>query len=144
MRPTTLVLIGIVLCTTSGCFLRKKSELPAPAKKQIVLHGIVDFNKATIRPESMALLEEAAARLKEHGNLGVVIEGHSDSTGSVQYNQQLSLRRAETVRDSLVELGVDRGRIVTVGKGASEPIASNETPEGRAKNRRVVLVVYQP
>jgi outer membrane protein OmpA-like peptidoglycan-associated protein len=121
-----------------------KRSAPAPTKEQIVLHGVVDFNKADIRADSMGLLEEAAAKLKEQGNLGVVVEGHSDAKGGLKYNQRLSLQRAEAVRDYLVRLGVSRDRIVVIGKGASEPIATNDTPEGRAQNRRVVLVVYQP
>ena len=120
-----------------------KRPVLAPTKEQIVLHGIVDFNKANIRSDSIALIEEAAAKLKEDGNLGVVVEGHSDSKGSPEYNQKLSLRRAEAVRDYLVRLGVDRGRIVVIGKGAGEPIATSATREGRMQNRRVVLVVYK-
>ena len=143
MRTTPLLLIAVLLGATSGCALWKKSA-PAPTKEQIVLHEVVDFNKSTIRPGSMALIEEAATMLNTHGNLGVVVEGHSDSKGTLQYNQKLSLRRAMAVRDQLVKLGVDQGRIVVIGKGASEPIATNETREGRAQNRRVVLVIYQP
>jgi outer membrane protein OmpA-like peptidoglycan-associated protein len=92
----------------------------------------------------MPLIEAAAAKLNQYGNLGVVVEGHSDATGTLEYNQELSLRRAEAVRDALVRLGVDRGRIVVIGQGSSQPVASNDTPEGRAHNRRVVLLVYQP
>jgi outer membrane protein OmpA-like peptidoglycan-associated protein len=143
MRTAALLLIGVMLCATSGCGLGRRSAA-APTKDKIVLHGIVDFDKSTIRPDSVAVIEEAAAKLKEYGNLGVVVEGHSDSKGSTKHNQKLSLRRAEAVRDYLVKLGVAGGRIVVIGQGASEPIASNETREGRAQNRRVVLLVYQP
>jgi outer membrane protein OmpA-like peptidoglycan-associated protein len=143
MRPAASLLIGVMLCASSSCALWKRSA-PTPTKEKIVLHGIVDFNKSTIRPGSIAVIEEAAAKLKQYGNLGVVVEGHSDSKGSMQYNQKLSLRRAATVRDYLVQLGVARDRIVVIGQGASEPVATNETPEGRAQNRRVVLIVYQP
>jgi OOP family OmpA-OmpF porin len=142
MRTVIVSMIGFMLCTTSGCSLWKR-PVPAPTKEQIVLHGIVDFNEATIRSDSVALIEEAAAKLKEDGNLGVVVEGHTDSQGSLKHNQKLSLRRAEAVTDYLVQLGIDRGRIVTIGKGSSEPIATNATPEGRRQNRRVVLVVYK-
>ncbi len=143
MRRAALLLTGVVLCAGSGCFWRKPS-VPAPSKEQIVLHGIVDFDKADIRPASIPLLQDAATKLNQYGNLGVVVEGHSDSRGTLEHNRKLSLRRAEAVRDYLVRLGVDRGRIVVVGKGASEPVASNDTPQGRAQNRRVVLIVYQP
>lgn len=143
MRPAAIALIGIALCATSGCSLWPRSE-PAPAKEKIVLHGLIAFDEATIRPGSEPLLAEAAARLNEYGNLGVIVEGHSDSLGDPEYNQKLSVRRAEAARDYLARLGVDPRRIVVIGKGASEPIASNATREGRARNRRVVLVVYQP
>lgn len=142
MRTVVVSMIGVMLCATSGCSLSKRPLL-APTKEQIVLHGIVDFNESSIRSDSIALIEEAAAKLKEYGNLGVVVEGHSDSQGSPKYNQKLSLRRAEAVTDYLVRLGIDRGRIVTIGKGSGEPVATNATPEGRMKNRRVVLVVYK-
>jgi OOP family OmpA-OmpF porin len=144
MRTTAIALIGIVVCTTSGCFLWKKSEAPVPTKQQFVLHGIIDFNKSKIRPDSMVVIQEAAAKLNEQGNLAVLVEGHSDAKGSPEYNQRLSVRRAESVRDALVQLGIAKGRIVVVGKGSSEPIASSATREGRARNRRVVLVVYEP
>lgn len=143
MRTTAIVLIGIVVCTSSGCFLWKKTE-PVPTKQQLVLHGIIDFNKSKIRPDSMVVIQEAAARLNQQGNLAVLVEGHSDAKGSPEYNQALSVRRAESVRKALVQLGVAQGRIVVVGKGSSEPIASSATREGRARNRRVVLVVYTP
>jgi OOP family OmpA-OmpF porin len=134
-----------MLCFTTGCSLSKQpAPAPSPTKSQIVLHGIVDFAKAKIRPDSIPIIEEAAAKLKAQGNLGVVVEGHSDSRGSLEHNRKLSLQRAEAVRDQLVQFGVDRGRIVVVGQGASQPIATNDTREGRAQNRRVVIVVYQP
>jgi len=136
-------LVVFWLAAASGCAWRKPS-LPAPRKEQIVLHGIVDFNKATIRPGSEELIEEAVAMLNEHGSLAVVIEGHCDAKGSLERNRKLSLQRAQAVCDYMVNRGIDRGRIVVIGKGASEPIASNDTREGRAQNRRVVLVVYEP
>lgn len=142
MRTVVVSMIGIMLCATSGCSLWKR-PVPAPTKEQIVLHGIVDFNESNIRSDSIALIEEAAAKLKKDGNLGVVVEGHSDSKGSLKYNQKLSLRRAEAVRDYLVRLGVARGRIVVIGKGSGEPVATSATPEGRMQNRRVVLVIYK-
>jgi OOP family OmpA-OmpF porin len=142
MRTVVVSMIGVMLCATSGCSLWKRPE-PAPTKDQIVLHGIVDFDESNIRSESIALIEEAAAKLKEYGNLGVVIEGHTDSQGSLEYNQKLSLRRAQAVSDYLVRLGIDRRRMVVIGKGSAEPIATNATPEGRMKNRRVVIVVYK-
>jgi len=142
MRTRALSLIGIVLTLTSGCFLWK-GKVPEPTKQRIRLHGVVDFDKSTVRADSVPLLEEVAAMLKEHGDLRIVVEGHSDSKGDEAYNQKLSLRRAWAVHDYLVHLGVASDRILVVGKGATVPIATNATKEGRAQNRRVELVVYQ-
>jgi len=72
------------------------------------------------------------------------VEGHTDSMGSVEHNRKLSLERAESVKRQLVKFGVDTGRIVVIGKGAIDPIDTNDTPEGRARNRRVEIIVYQP
>lgn len=143
MRTTALSLIGIVLLVTCGCSWRKHSP-PELAKREIVLNRIVDFDKAEVRPEAIPMVEEAAAMLKSHGNLGVVVEGHTDSMGSVEHNRKLSLQRAESVKRELVKFGVDERRIVVVGKGAIQPVDTNDTIEGRARNRRVVIVIYQP
>jgi len=79
--------------------------------------------------------------LKEYDKTLIDIAGHTDSTGSEQYNQQLSERRANTVAQYLRSKGVLDTRIATVGYGESRPIASNDTPEGRALNRRVELTL---
>src|SRR5262249_23047689 len=143
MRPTAVVLFAVLIGAASGCSSKKPPVLPAPPTERIVLHGVVDFDKSKIRPDSLGLLDEAAARLKENVNLRVIVEGHSDSKGDEAYNRKLSLRRATTVRDYLVRQGVAGDRVLVVGKGSREPIASNATRAGRAQNRRVVLVVYQ-
>jgi OOP family OmpA-OmpF porin len=138
-----LSLIGIVFLVTCGCSWRKHSP-PEPAKKEIVLNRIVDFDKAEVRPDAMPIIEEAAAMLNAHGNLGAVVEGHTDSIGSMEHNRKLSLQRAESVKRQLVKFGVDERRIAVIGKGAIQPIDTNDTAEGRARNRRVVIVIYQP
>ena len=138
-----LPLIGFVLLFTSGCSWRKDAP-PDLAKKEIVLNRIVDFDQAEVRPEAMPIIEEAAAMLNAQGNLGVVVEGHTDSTGSMEHNRKLSLQRAESVKRHLVDFGVAENRIVVVGMGAIQPIDTNDTVEGRARNRRVVIVIYQP
>ena len=140
MRTALVGLAAILLCFTTSCAWRKPV---APIKQRIVLHGIVDFNKSKIRPDSLPLVEEAAGMLKENEHLHVLVEGHSDAKGDEAYNKKLSLRRARAVRDSLMALGVSSDQILVVGKGASEPVASNETRAGRAQNRRVQLQVYQ-
>ena len=78
----------------------------------------------------------------EQKNLRVVIIGHTDSKGSDEYNMKLGMRRAVAVRDKLLEFGMDPSRIIGVeSKGESEPIDTNETEEGRAKNRRVEFAI---
>jgi outer membrane protein OmpA-like peptidoglycan-associated protein len=115
--------------------------VPPPAKKKIVLRGVhFDFDKAVIRSDSLAILREAANTLKENPAVHVVVEGYTDSQGTEAYNQRLSLRRAEAVKAYLVKLGVAADRLTVRGKGESQPVASNDTEEGRAENRRVELL----
>jgi len=117
---------------------------PTPPRQKIILRGVhFDFDKATLRPDSMPVLRQAAATLmlKENSDVLVVVEGHTDGRGTDEYNLKLSLHRAQAVRDELVNLGVDPTRLSVRGKGKSEPVASNDTDEGRAQNRRVELLV---
>src|SRR5581483_5725932 len=93
-----------------------------------------DFNKATVKPEGREIVASAVKTLKDNPDTKVVVEGHTDSIGSDAYNQKLSLRRANAVRDLLVHEGIDAARIRTEGLGKSHPIADNKTAEGRAKN----------
>ena len=71
----------------------------------------------------------------------IIAVGHTDSIGTVPYNQRLSVRRAEAVKAFLVSQGIERNRVYTEGKGESQPVADNRTKEGRAKNRRVEIEV---
>jgi outer membrane protein OmpA-like peptidoglycan-associated protein len=115
---------------------------PPPAKEKIVLRGVhFAFNKATIRSEDMPILDQAAETLKEHGDIAVTVEGYTDNIGSEEYNQKLSVRRATAVRDYLAQHGIAASRLTVVGKGESDPVASNDTEDGRAQNRRVELLV---
>jgi len=118
---------------------------PAPVKKEkIVLRGInFDFDKSNIKPEFQPVLDEAAAILAKHANVSVVIEGHTDSIGTEAYNQKLSERRADSVKKYLVGKGIASSRLETVGYGELRPIASNDTAEGRAMNRRVEFKVSE-
>jgi len=83
------------------------------------------------------LLTEAVNIMKENPEMRVEIQGHTDSTGPDAYNQGLSERRASSIKEYLLNKGIDSGRLVVKGYGESDPIASNETLEGRQKNRRV-------
>ena len=101
-----------------------------------------DFNSDDLRPESTPELERIRAMLDANSSLTkVVITGHTDSIGEDAYNMELSGRRAEAVKRHLVENGIDAGRIDTAGAGESDPVAGNDTDEGRQENRRVVISV---
>jgi outer membrane protein OmpA-like peptidoglycan-associated protein len=101
---------------------------------------LFEFDSATMRPQSAAVLDRAAALLKRSMR-PILIEGHSDNVGPLDYNMTLSAARANAVADALVARGVPAARIKTKGMAYLEPIASNATPEGRAQNRRVEIIV---
>jgi OOP family OmpA-OmpF porin len=115
----------------------------APVTEKVTLGAEVwfDFNKAVLKPEGVRALDELAGKLKAV-NLEVIIAiGHTDAIGGDGYNQALSVRRAEAVKQYLVAKGIEPNRIYTEGKGKSQPVADNKTDSGRAKNRRVELEV---
>lgn len=109
---------------------------------RVATQGILfDIGSDRIRPESTPTLKEIGAMLKKHGDLKLLIEGHTDNAGDDAANQNLSERRAAAVMAHLVEkYDVDAGRLEAKGMGESTPVAPNETPEGRQQNRRVELV----
>jgi len=116
---------------------------PKPVAEKVTLAADVlfDFDKSVLKPEGKSKLDDLAQKVKAI-NLEVVIAiGHTDSIGSDAYNQKLSVRRAESVKAYLVSKGVEPNRIYTEGKGEKQPVASNKTKEGRAKNRRVEIEV---
>jgi outer membrane protein OmpA-like peptidoglycan-associated protein len=106
------------------------------------IYGIYfDFDKATPRPESAPVLKEIAQALNDNPNWKLQIEGHTDNVGGDSYNLNLSDERAQGVMQSLVaQYGITAGRLSSKGFGATQPKATNDTPEGRALNRRVELV----
>jgi len=118
---------------------------PPPVAEKIILRGVnFDFDKDNIRPDAAVILDEAARILTgTHVGARVRIEGYTDSTGPEAYNQGLSERRANSVRGYLVSKGVEASGLTTVGYGERDPIASNDTREGRALNRRVELQVEE-
>ncbi len=109
---------------------------------RIAVYGILfDFDEADIRPESKPQLEEIARLLNDCSDLNVLIVGHTDNKGALDYNQSLSARRAQSVVDALSgSYGIDAARMTPVGVGMAAPVATNRTEDGRAANRRVELV----
>ncbi|RVT97272.1 OmpA family protein [Mucilaginibacter limnophilus] len=101
---------------------------------------LFDVNAATIKPESNGILTELAAVLKDNPSININIIGHTDSDGNAAANQKLSLARAESVKNTLVNAGIDAARLKVAGKGASQPLASNTTETGKAQNRRVEFI----
>jgi len=109
----------------------------------ITLSGSVLFatGKSELLPIAKDKLNEVAKALKDQGFKAITIEGHTDSQGSATKNDELSRNRAESVRTHLVSQGIPADKVKAVGVGSSRPVAENSTPEGRANNRRVELVV---
>ncbi|MEO0287903.1 MAG: OmpA family protein, partial [candidate division WOR-3 bacterium] len=108
----------------------------------IAIYGIYfDFDKADIKPESEPTLKEIARFLRENPEIKVYIVGHTDNVGKLDYNMELSRKRAENVVKELVnKYGISKERLKAFGVGPLAPISSNDTEEGRAKNRRVEIV----
>ncbi|MEW6417630.1 MAG: OmpA family protein [Nitrospirota bacterium] len=101
-----------------------------------------DFDKSDIKESEIEKLKKAVEFVKNYPGFKIKIEGHTCSIGTEKYNQGLSERRAEAVKKYLIEEGrIEAKRITTIGYGESNPVASNETEEGRAKNRRVEILI---
>ena len=114
---------------------------PAATKVTYAADAFFDFDKAVLKPEGKAKLDDLVGKVKDI-NLEVIIAvGHTDSVGADAYNQKLSVNRAEAVKAYLVSKGIEKNRVYTEGKGEKQPVADNKTSEGRAKNRRVEIEV---
>lgn len=130
-------------------FGRPAKAAPAPApepvptseKVSIAAEALFDFDKAIVKPEGKAALDEFMAKLEGLNTEVMIAVGHTDSVGTDAYNNKLSLRRAEAVKAYMVSKGLDPARLYTEGKGETQPAADNATAEGRAKNRRVTIEV---
>jgi outer membrane protein OmpA-like peptidoglycan-associated protein len=107
-----------------------------------VTHGILfDTDSDRLKPESAPVVQSVARGLETNPSLNLLIEGHTDSVGNAAHNLDLSKRRAEAVKTVLVsQFKIDAARLTTAGLGATKPIDSNDTPQGRAQNRRVEFV----
>lgn len=119
-----------------------KMQESIAATGSISLYGLYfDTDKADIKPESAPTLDEIAKLLTADPGMSVVVVGHTDSQGSFDYNIDLSTRRARAVAQALsAQYGIESGRLTAAGAGMMAPVASNDSEDGRAKNRRVVLV----
>lgn len=119
---------------------QKPAPPPPPVKKKIVLRSVhFDFDKSNIRPDAVPVLDEAVNVLKDASTQAVIVAGNTDSVGTDAYNMKLSRRRADSVRNYLVQHGIPAKRITVEAFGESKPVASNDTADGRAQNRRVEL-----
>lgn len=124
----------------------KPAPAPAPApavasKVTYAADAFFDFDKAVLKPEGKAKLDDLVGKVKGI-NLEVIIAvGHTDSVGTDAYNQKLSVKRSEAVKAYLVSKGIEKSRVYTEGKGEKQPVADNKTKEGRSKNRRVEIEV---
>ncbi len=152
-------ILGAIVGGTAGAIIGQRmdrqaaemqQELP-DARIERVGEGILvtfesgilfDFDSATLRPEARENLRRLAESLKKYPETEVLIVGHTDSTGPEAYNQRLSERRAESAAAFLMQQGIRPSRIRTMGRGESEPIASNDTEEGRRLNRRVEIAIF--
>ena len=120
----------------------EKMQLDIGATGKVVLYGIYfDHDRASIKPESKATLDEIAKLLGSQSSLKLIVVGHTDNSGRFDYNMDLSQRRAQAVADTLIaEYGIARNRLRSEGVGYLAPTASNDTDQGRTLNRRVELV----
>lgn len=114
---------------------------PTPRGMMLTLGDVLfDTAQATLKPGAYATIDRLAEALKAEPERQVIIEGHTDSVGSDDYNQGLSERRAQAVQSALLERGVASNQIRALGKGESVPVASNDNPGGRQQNRRVEMI----
>jgi OOP family OmpA-OmpF porin len=123
-----------------------KPPAPAPAapvseKVTFAADAFFDFDKAVLKPEAKAKLDDLVSKTSGIALEVIIAVGHTDSVGSDAYNQKLSVARSEAVKAYLTSKGVEKNRVYTEGKGEKQPVADNKTAEGRAKNRRVEIEV---
>jgi outer membrane protein OmpA-like peptidoglycan-associated protein len=102
---------------------------------------LFDVNKAALRPEAQTNLTKLAEILKKYADTNILIEGHTDADGTEEYNLELSRNRAGSVSNYLAGLAVDPARFTTMGYGESQPVAGNDTAEGKQQNRRVEIAI---
>ncbi len=112
---------------------------PQPVKVAITIQAeaLFDSDKSVLKPDGKKSIDDAIGKMKSIDVEMVIATGHTDSVGTDAYNQKLSERRATTVKEYMVSQGITAAKVTTLGKGETQPLASNKTADGRAKNRRV-------
>lgn len=151
-RTLVSVLVAMVVAwlIVAALYFMRTGRLPIPVPRferdalahdleELTVDGDVLFayRSATILDGGAEILDRVAELVAAHPDFGIYVDGHADATGEDEYNRALSLRRAEAVVAHLVDRGVTAGRLLARGFGESRPRAPNDTPEGRAANRRV-------
>ncbi len=121
---------------------RKLAQWQKTGQLVITLDDIFEIGKTDLSAQTQHDLETIAAYLKKHPQLKVSVEGHTDNTGTLQHNLGLSERQATSIKFALMEHGISSKRILVKGLGATRPVASNSTDNGRQKNRRVEIVIF--
>ena len=148
--PTYRALLSLTYPNPKRVYLPEAPPIPESEvlakveKKKIVITRTIhfEFDKAVIRPISFSVLDAVASILKQDPGIRKVrIEGHTDGKGSDSYNMKLSQKRADAVQEYLSGHGIETSRLIAIGYGETRPIDTNETPEGRARNRRVEFII---
>lgn len=142
VRPTLVrdtVVVDKIAHNNSGSTSKGSGnhDIDHPVITTISAEALFDTNSDVVRPDAKDELMEVVNWMKEHPGKGVIVEGHTDSVGGREFNLNLSLRRAQSVKNFLVHNGARASLISIDGYGYSRPVASNDTPEGRQRNRRV-------
>jgi outer membrane protein OmpA-like peptidoglycan-associated protein len=136
-EETPIIITNVRLASGGGMNMVGKKFTEA----KIVTHGITfDIDKSDIKPQSMGTLNMIVGVLKSNPDLKFEIDGHTDNTGDAAHNLTLSQQRADAVKTQLVKMGIDGSRLTIKGFGDTKPISNNDSPEGKANNRRVEFV----
>lgn len=117
------------------------SPVPTASKVTYAMDAFFDFDKSLLKVEGMAMLDNLVSKIKDINLEVVIVVGHADNVGTDAYNRRLSMRRSEAVKAYLVSKGVERHRVYLEAKGETQPVADNNTEQGRAKNRRVEIEI---
>jgi OOP family OmpA-OmpF porin len=121
----------------------KQTAAPVPTSEKVTFaaDAFFDFDKAILKSEAKVKLDDMTSKLKDMNLEVIVAVGHTDSVGTDEYNQKLSVRRSDAVKAYIISRGIDAKRVFSEGKGEKQPVADNKTKDGRAKNRRVEIEV---